>query len=143
MPEGEAEMGTLIVGYDGSECAVAALDHALELGRELGDTVVVAYGYDPGNPGEEHTAHREAVRAVAEEATSKAAERAREAGVEIEVELRAERPVEALLSLAAERDARAIIVGTYGEHPIKGAILGSTPHKLLHLSEHPVLVVPA
>ena len=35
-----------------------------------------------------------------------------------------------------------IVVGTYGESPIKGAILGSTPHKLLHMSERPVLVVP-
>ena len=34
------------------------------------------------------------------------------------------------------------IVRTYGESPIKGAILGSTPHKLLHLSDRPVLVVP-
>jgi nucleotide-binding universal stress UspA family protein len=42
---------------------------------------------------------------------------------------------------------RPIIDGTfggehYGERPIKGAILGSTPHKLLHLAGCPVLVVP-
>ena len=36
-----------------------------------------------------------------------------------------------------------IVVGTYGEHPLRGAILGSTPHKLLHLSSRPVLAVPA
>ena len=36
-----------------------------------------------------------------------------------------------------------IVVGSYGESPIKGAILGSTPHKLLHRAERPVLVVPA
>ena len=46
------------------------------------------------------------------------------------------------MSLADTHDARMIVVGTYGESPIKGAILGSTPHKLLHLSERPVLVVP-
>jgi nucleotide-binding universal stress UspA family protein len=63
--------------------------------------------------------------------------------VEVDLELRAERPVEALMSVAAEREARAIVVGSQGEHPMKGAILGSTPHKLLHLSEHPILVVPA
>jgi nucleotide-binding universal stress UspA family protein len=34
-------------------------------------------------------------------------------------------------------------VGSYGERPLRGAILGSTPHKLLHLAERPVLVVPA
>jgi nucleotide-binding universal stress UspA family protein len=35
-----------------------------------------------------------------------------------------------------------IVVGTHGEHPLAGAVLGSVPHKLLHLSDLPVLVVP-
>ena len=35
-----------------------------------------------------------------------------------------------------------IVVGTTGESPLKGAVLGSTPHRLLHLSERPVLCVP-
>ena len=35
-----------------------------------------------------------------------------------------------------------IAVGTQGEHPITGAFLGSVPHKLLHVSTLPVLVVP-
>jgi nucleotide-binding universal stress UspA family protein len=34
-----------------------------------------------------------------------------------------------------------IIIGSYGEPPLKGALIGSTAHKLLHLSERPVLVV--
>ena len=55
----------------------------------------------------------------------------------------AERPAEALVKLGAERDARMLVVGTYGESPLKGALLGSTPHKLLAISERPVLVVPA
>ena len=33
--------------------------------------------------------------------------------------------------------------GGSGERPIVGAILGSVPHKLLHRSDVPVLVVPA
>ena len=136
-------MATLVVGYDGSECAHAALDHALKLAADLGDDVVIAHGYDPGGPGEEYKAHRDAIREIGERVTAEAAKRAEDAGVEVAVELREERPVEALMSLADERDARAIVVGTYGEHPIKGAVLGSVPHKLLHLSERPVLVVPA
>jgi nucleotide-binding universal stress UspA family protein len=36
-----------------------------------------------------------------------------------------------------------IVVGSYGERPLKGAILGSTPYKLLYLADRPVLVVPA
>jgi nucleotide-binding universal stress UspA family protein len=53
------------------------------------------------------------------------------------------RPAEALLKVAADRGARMIVVGTHGEHPLTGAVLGSVPHKLLHLSKVPVLVVPA
>ncbi len=35
-----------------------------------------------------------------------------------------------------------IVVGTYGDSPIKGAILGSTPHKLVQIAEVPVVVTP-
>ena len=44
--------------------------------------------------------------------------------------------------MAEQRDARMIVVGSFGDPPLKGMILGSTPNKLLHLSERPVLVVP-
>jgi nucleotide-binding universal stress UspA family protein len=135
-------MGALVLGYDGSDSARAALDQALKLATELGDRVVIAYGYDPGGPGEEYKVHREAVREIGEQLTTEAAQRAREAKVDVEVVLREERPVEALLALASERGARLIVVGTYGESPLRSAILGSTPHKLLQVSEVPVLVVP-
>jgi nucleotide-binding universal stress UspA family protein len=69
--------------------------------------------------------------------------RAREGGVDAETELVDQRPAPALVDLADRHDARMIVVGSHGERPIKGAILGSTPHKLLHLAGRPVLVVPA
>lgn len=34
------------------------------------------------------------------------------------------------------------MVGSWGESPIRGALLGPTLHKLLHLSTVPVLCVP-
>jgi len=134
----------LVVGYDDSDCARSALDAAVEMAQLTGDRVVIVFGYEPPTDyGEESSEHRQALEEVGQRVTVAALERARRAGVDAEVALRAERSVDALLSLAEERDARAIVVGTYGEHPIKDAILGSTPHKLLHLSERPVLVVPA
>lgn len=132
----------LVVGYDGSECATAALEEAIRLAGATGDRIVIAFGYEPGGYGEERGAHREEVRKFGEQVTSGGIERAREAGVEAELALVPERPVDALLALASEHDARAIVIGTHGESPIRGAILGSTPHKLLHVSERPVLVVP-
>jgi nucleotide-binding universal stress UspA family protein len=135
-------MGALVVGYDGSACANAALDAALGLAEATGDRLIVCFGYEPGGYGEEHSAHREEVRKYGERATAPALERAAEAGIDASLALIGERPVQALLTLAEEHDARAIVVGTFGESPIKGAILGSTPHKLLHVSARPVLVVP-
>lgn len=133
---------TLIVGYDGSACSQAALDAALELADTTGDHLVIAFGYKPGGPGEEHVAHREEIRKFGERTTGPALERARDAGIEASLALVPERPVDALVSLANEHDARAIVVGSFGESPLKGAILGSTPHKLLQVAERPVLVVP-
>jgi nucleotide-binding universal stress UspA family protein len=34
-----------------------------------------------------------------------------------------------------------IVVGSTAESPLKGALVGSTPHKLIQLSPVPVLVV--
>ena len=68
---------------------------------------------------------------------------ARDLGAECTVELIPLRPDHALLRAADEHDARMIVVGSYGEPPLRGVILGSTPHKLLHTADRPVLVVPA
>ena len=50
---------------------------------------------------------------------------------------------QALLAAAEKHQARVIVVGTWGESPLRGAMLGSTPHKFLHLSTVPILCVPA
>jgi nucleotide-binding universal stress UspA family protein len=137
-------MGEIVVGYDGSECSKAALDKACELAKELGDKVMIVFGYAPGGyGGGEVPTHREAVEEVAEKATAEAAERAAGAGVEAEVRMKPLKPSHALIEAADENGARMIVVGSYGEAPLKGVIIGSTPYKLLHLTQCPVLVVPA
>lgn len=134
--------GTLIVGYDGSSCSQAALDAAIGLARSTGDRIVVGFGYEPPGYGEDMGPYREAVRKHGEEVTSAAIERTHDLGVEVSLALVPESPARALESLAEQHDARAIIVGSYGESPLRSAILGSTPHKLLHEARRPVLVVP-
>ena len=136
--------GTIVLGYDASPGAQAALGHTLELAGAFGDRLVIGFGVTPpGSMGDEYRAHRQALRDQAERLTADALERARDADVDVEVALVEDQPSSALVGLADERNARMIVVGSYGERPLKGAILGSTPHKLLHLAERPVLVVPA
>ncbi|MSO40984.1 MAG: universal stress protein [Solirubrobacterales bacterium] len=131
----------IVVGYDGSDCSKAALDAAAKLATELKSKLVLVFGYEPYRVGGEIQDHRKALEERGEVVTSEGMERAKGKGAEAEVALVDRESVDALMSVADARDARMIVVGTYGEHPLKGAILGSTPYKLVQLSETPVLVV--
>jgi nucleotide-binding universal stress UspA family protein len=137
-------MGQIVVGYDGSDCGNAALDAAVELAKGLGDGITVVFGYaPPGLWGGEIAEHEEAIEELGAGMMAEAGRRAAERGIKAEVEMVAKRGTEALIEVAERRQARMIVVGSYGDPPLKGVILGSTPNKLLHLSERPVLVVPA
>lgn len=134
---------SVVLGYDESPGAERALRVALEVATAFGEPLVLVYGAAaPGAAGEEYRAHREAVRQAGRSALAHAVEAADEAGVPSMVEVVDEKPAQALLDAARRHDARVIIVGTWGDSPIRGALLGSTPHKLLHLSPVPVLCVP-
>ena len=137
-------MSTIVVGYDSSDCGKQALDRAVEIAKGLGDAVVVVFGYaPPGIWGGEIAEHEEAIEELGERLTAEARARATAQGIEAEVAMVPKRGAEALLEVADARDARMIVVGSYGEAPLKGALLGSTPNRLLHISNRPVLVVPA
>ena len=134
---------TIVLGYDGSVGATHALDKAVELAKLEGARIVVVFAYEiPAAYGGETGDYRRAVRELAEETTAAAVPRLEEAGVEYEIELVPERPVQGLVEVAEKTGAGMIVIGTNGEHPIKGVVLGSVPHKLLHVSPVPVLVVP-
>jgi nucleotide-binding universal stress UspA family protein len=137
-------MADIVVGFDGSGCGECALAAALDLAAELDDRVVVVFGYaPPGLWGGEIADHEEAIEELGEKVVAQAQAQAAAHGAEIEVELIAKKAVDALLDAGQRHDARMIVVGSFGDPPLKGMILGSTPNKLLHLAERPVLVVPA
>ena len=133
----------IVLGYDDSPGAGTALDTAILVAQRLGEPLVLVYGAGvPGGRGEEFRVHLDALHEMGRAALAHAVERADEAGVTTVVELVDERPAEALVDVAARHDATMLVVGTTGESPLRGAMLGSTPHRLLHLSDRPVLCVP-
>ena len=134
---------SIVLGYDESPGAQRALTYAVDLARLLGDTLVVVFADEPpSRMGEEYAAHSDAIAERGRKALADATAAAEAAGVTVEAALVEEKPAQALLDVANQHDARLIIVGTYGESPLRSAILGSTPHKLLHWSSRPVLCVP-
>jgi nucleotide-binding universal stress UspA family protein len=135
----------IVVGYDGSACAKEALRVGLQVGKAYGETVIIAFAYElnpvAGELHDYHAALNELATTRLQEAVALASASDTE-GIDVEAVIVERSPAQALVELADERDARVIVVGTRGESPLRGALLGSTPHKLLHLSDRPVLVVP-
>ena len=121
---------------------------ALGGGRELGAEVcqdlsaalTVVFGWNV-MPEREVADLRQAIHEIGERETAAAVARAQDAGVTAEARVETERAAEAIVRIAGEKDARMVVVGSHGERPIRGALVGSTPHRLVHLSDTPVLVV--
>jgi len=134
----------VVVGYDGSDGAKAAIRVAIEVARAYGDKLIVAFAYDLHPVGGEIHDYHSALKELARKRLEEARELADPAsGVEIESAILERHPAQGLVELADLRDARVIVVGTHGESPLRGAIVGSTPHKLLQIADRPVLVVPS
>jgi nucleotide-binding universal stress UspA family protein len=132
----------VVVGYDGSACAKVALGAATEIAKQYGEKLIIAFGYELNKVTGEIGDYHHALQELATTRLKEGAALVGDEGVEIEAVIMEEAPARALVELADTRDARMIVVGTRGESPIHGALLGSTPHKLVHLSTRPVLVVP-
>ena len=132
---------TIVVGYDGTPGAHAALDEALRVAGEIGGDVVAVFAYDRVViGGESHDLDRE-VQKRGSQMLDEASEQARAAGITLTASYVEDRPADALVSAADACDARFIVVGSYGEKPLKGVLVGSTPYRLIHLAERPIIVV--
>jgi nucleotide-binding universal stress UspA family protein len=110
-----------IVGYDGSSTARAALEYALRRGP-----VTAVYASDSALRG------RDVLKQLGRDAGDRG---------DVEFDQLNGPPAEALLLAARARDAAAIVVGSRGLGPVRGA-LGSVSEALLHEADTPVIVVP-
>ena len=131
----------IVVGYDGAEGAKAALEESLRLCSDLGAELVAVFGYGMPIPERQSADHRETLQELGEKFTAEALERAQQGGVKVSAEVLFQKAAQALVDACAEHDGRMIVVGSHGEGPLAGALLGSVPHRLVQLSEKPVLVV--
>lgn len=147
---------TMVLGYDGSDCAKKALARTAALARAAsGATVIVVNAYEfsigyvpmgmtdsPLMMTAEYGTHIDLLRQHGEDVVGEAAAELEAAGASVERLVVDDAPVDALMSAAAEHKADLIVVGSHGEGAMSSAFLGSTAIKLLHHSETPVLVVP-
>ena len=147
---------TIVLGYDSSDCAKAALARSIDLLAATTDgraVVVVAYpltvGYVPPGMttapmlmGPELQQQMDLLEQAAKDEAEEAAAELRGAGIAVEVETATEPAADALLDAAGRHEADLIAVGTHGEGAFSGTLLGSTAYRLLHRSRVPLLIVP-
>jgi nucleotide-binding universal stress UspA family protein len=134
---------SVVLGLDSSPGADRALALAVRLASSLAAPLVLVHGVaPPGGVGEEAGEAREAIEEFDAAVTRPAVAAAEAAGVRAVVQLVDERPARALVDAADEHDAEVIVVGIWNESPLRGLLLGSVAHKLLQLSDRPVLCVP-
>ena len=128
----------IVLGYDESSSANAALAATIRIAPVLGAKVVVVFGYYISPLGGlQHGSIRDALEEVGRHAVGRAV-----ADLEAESRLVSGKPADVLIDVAKEVGAIAIVVGTVGENPVTGAILGSVVLRLVQRSPLPILVVP-
>jgi nucleotide-binding universal stress UspA family protein len=82
--------------------------------------------------------------AEADEAVKDGVDQLRQAGIDAEGEVRQTtfgHAAREIVADAREHDAGVIIMGSRGRGDFAGAFLGSTAHKVIHLTDRPVMVV--
>jgi nucleotide-binding universal stress UspA family protein len=139
---------TILVGTDGSDSSLRAVDKAGEIAAKTGAKVIVATAYLPQD--EDHRAadvlrdegYKMAGNAPVYAILREAKDRAKAAGAsDVEEKAIAGAPVDALVDLAAEANADLLVVGNVGLSTIAGRLLGSVPANIARRSKSDVLIV--
>lgn len=147
----------ILVCYDGSEDAKAALARSAEVLADRQATVLttwepfiqvlartpVGFGISPGLLDTEEI--DQAMRTSAEERAEEGAQLARKAGLEAHARAVAQQTTtaEAILAQADALQASAIVMGTRGRTGLRSLLLGSVSHAVVQHADRPVMVVPS
>src|ERR1700740_1280060 len=143
---------TIVVGTDGSDSSMRAVDRAAAVAADHGAKLIVATAHLPvpeekGRyaiaPGSDHGADYRTVRDAPFYAIlHDARERAHKAGAKnVEEKPIVGAPVNALVHLAEEEKADLLVVGNVGLSTIAGRLLGSVPANVSRRAKVDVLIV--
>ncbi|GAB2930722.1 universal stress protein [Micromonospora polyrhachis] len=141
-PGNPSPVGPVVVGLDGSEQSLLALDFAAERARSWGVPLRVARAWAPPaskwHPPEADLAQ---ITVTEQRAVEKllAGRLDRLQGVSTTVDVITEPPTAALVE--ASRGARLVVVGSRGRGGFRGLVLGSVSQQLMQHSHCPVAVV--
>jgi nucleotide-binding universal stress UspA family protein len=133
----------VVVGYDGTPAARAAVSRGIERVSNGGHLVVAQTYQVAADP--HSTSYGEFLEDAADEAARSldqlAADDVRFDSVDWERSIHEGEPASTLCRVAAEHGADELIIGTRGRDRV-GVFLGSVASGVLHLADRPVTVIP-
>ena len=139
---------TVVVGTDGSDSSLRAVDRAGALASGPDAKVIVATAYFPAQDDSraadvlKDEGYKMSGNAPIYAILREARDRAKAAGAtNIEEKAIVGAPVDALVDLAAEVNADLLVVGNVGLSTIAGRLLGSVPANVARRSKVDVLIV--
>ena len=139
---------TVLVGTDGSDSSLRAVDKAGEIAAKTGAKVIVATAYFPQSEDQravdvlKDEGYKMSGNAPVYAILREAKERATAAGAtDVEEKAIVGAPVDALVDLAEEVNADLLVVGNVGLSTIAGRLLGSVPANVARRSKSDVLIV--
>ncbi|HEY4348866.1 MAG TPA: universal stress protein [Gaiellaceae bacterium] len=140
-------MSRIVVGFDGSPAAEAALAVAVEEAqlRKLPLRIVCTWEVPPleyaGVAFAPAPDYNDAAKQHADTVLAAVAGKVAGSGVEVEAVAISGHAASVLLEEA--KDAKLLVVGTRGRSTLKGLVLGSVSQALAHHCPTPLLIVPA
>jgi nucleotide-binding universal stress UspA family protein len=139
---------TVLVGTDGSDSSLRAVDRAAQIAAGAGAKLIVATAYFPQSEDAraadvlKDEGYKMSGNAPIYAILREAKERAHTAGAkDVEEKAVVGAPVDALIDLAEEIKADLLVVGNVGLSTIAGRLLGSVPANVARRSKSDVLIV--
>lgn len=141
---------TVLVGTDGSDSSLRAVDKAAELARDAAARLVIVCAYRPASEREVAAAgdvlgdeaYQVVGSAPADDTLQTAHDRATKAGAtDVVTEAISGEPVKSLVRAVSDHKADVIVVGNRGLNTLAGRLLGSVPSDVSHQARCDVLIV--
>ena len=138
----------LVVGVDGSEVSLRAVEMALSIAKEArGARVTCVLGWNLGGvggavitePSEPWTAVARRLAVLGHQKVGPVA--ARYPGIRVDIVTRYGSPARAVVEAAAELDVDLVVVGSRGHGGLRGLVLGSVSRQVVERAQHVVIVV--
>jgi nucleotide-binding universal stress UspA family protein len=135
---------SIIVALDGSEQSVLALEHARAVAERFRSKLILVHAFPHTSDLRDSMEYNNLVALrikKGEEIIETARKQLGRTSIEVNEELLEGPASEAILSVAATRNADLIVMGSRGMGSLKGMVFGSVSTKVSHYAPCPVMVV--